>query len=157
MMRCKVLKWVKFGRSADILKSFLFITKWAAAERYSELGMGMRTRRLGFCGTVYSRSCSASQMRILLEGINQRQSADKEPVSVGKGRLFDTYSWHCNSEMIVRDTHWNSVSTVHDCESRCLALREESRLRMFETKELRIISGSKRDEISTKYRRKTRT
>jgi hypothetical protein len=43
---------------------------------------------------------------------------------------------------------------VHDCESRCLARREDCRLRMFETKALRIRFGLKRDEILKRYGRK---
>ena len=41
---------------------------------------------------------------------------------------------------------------VYGCETWCLALREEHRLRVFENRVLRKIFGPKRDEVTGEWR-----
>jgi hypothetical protein len=41
----------------------------------------------------------------------------------------------------------DSGNTINDSDGLCLTLREQHRLRMFENRALRRISGSKRDEV----------
>jgi hypothetical protein len=101
------------------------------------------TDNSGLCGTVYFLSCSDSQKRIMLEDINQRQCAYTELVwyirvvglkltadIVTMTRLLGTGSVVVLIILYVRS--W----------VRCLARKEDSRLRMFETRELRISSGT---------------
>jgi hypothetical protein len=42
--------------------------------------------------------------------------------------------------------------TLYGCETWCLTLREEHRLRVFENRDLRRIFGSKRDEMTGEWR-----
>jgi hypothetical protein len=59
---------------------------------------------------------------------------------------------HNETEYTERNIHNNKLSLC-GCESWCLTLREERRLRVFENGVLRGIFGAKRDEVTVEWRK----
>jgi hypothetical protein len=97
--------------------------------------------QLNYLGTT------ATNQNLIQEEIKRKLNSG----NVGYHSVLNLLSSRLVSKNIKIKTYKTIILPVvlYGCESWCLALREEQRLRVFENRVLRRIFGPKRDEVTT--------